>query len=108
MKLYFRFFAECRDLHEAHDISARLCAPLSAFHLAPSSEPKAYWKIPELFEFRYELQSAAREDYDKVVSCGNGWLHMDNQFELCSVWNRSGGEKLFIDGVTWAEAQLVS
>jgi hypothetical protein len=108
MKLYLRLFVECSNLHEAHDMAARLCGPLSKLHLRSADEPKIYWKIPELFEFSYQLASATREDYDRVVSGGgNGWLHMDDLLEPCSVWNRSEGTMLFIDGVTWAEVTLM-
>lgn len=108
MKLNLRLFVECSDLHKAHYIAVRLSGLVSRFHLRSANEPRIYWKIPELFEFTYQMPSATREDYDTILSCGgNGWLHMDDSIEPCAVWNRSEGTMLFMDAVAWAEASLV-
>jgi hypothetical protein len=109
MKISLRLFVECANSSEAQEILAQLASVLSTFDLSLKSAPKQYWKIPTLFEFPYELSPGTRDDYEKIVkSCGTGWLHMDDKFEPCSVWNRSEQGMLFIDEVTWAEVMLLA
>lgn len=86
MKLYLRLFAECRSLHEAHEIAGRLSGALSIYQLSMANVPVQYRKIPDLFEFKYKLSPATKVDFDKIVACsGAGWLHMAGQFETSSV-----------------------
>jgi hypothetical protein len=109
MKLYLRLFVECSNFPEARVIATRLSETLSKFNLSMANMPKQYWKLPELFEFTYELPAATQEDYDTILKCdgSDGWLHLDDKTEPCSVWNRSEGARLFIEGVTWAEVMLL-
>ena len=109
MKLHFRLFVECSDSHEASVLAARLSEMLSKFDFSLAKPPKQYWKIPELFEFKYGLAVATQESYDRILACNSrdGWLHLGDNAEPCSVWNRTKGTKLLIESVTWAEVMLV-
>jgi len=107
MNLFLRTFADCESQQFAQVIAARIELALS--HLAPQAiaEPKRYWKLPHLFEFKFELKPANADSFQRVVSASSGgWMHLETGGELSSVWNRVHDHALLVPEVSWAEIQL--
>ncbi len=102
--LFLRVYAECLDTSDAARISAKIRSSLSAFEPAEASEPTAYWKMPGLFGFSFNLYPATEVSFLSVVSnADQGWLHMEAiEGEASSVWNRFGGTVFLTKEVTWA------
>ncbi|MDP3518155.1 MAG: hypothetical protein Q8S94_13390 [Pseudohongiella sp.] len=107
MKLDIRLFIECKDEEEAKQIVATLCDSLADFSPTSEMNPSRYWKMPEFFEFAFDLGSASMASFDRLISLvPNGWTHGGDPMDLWSVWNREPGAMLLLPGTRWAEVQF--
>jgi len=107
MRLFLRVFANCENAEVAVGIAERLALALSGLSPQQRSSPRAYWKLPHLFEFTYNLFPAAEASFHEVVSLSSGeWHHSSCATERSSVWNRSCDRVFLISEVSWAELQL--
>lgn len=108
MKLFIRAYGNCGSLEEAKGISDAIRLALSQFDPEDLSEPKPYWKMPELFEFSFNLSPATEISFLQLVkSCGEGWLHLGDGQDRASVWNRVEGCSFLTPSVAWAELALM-
>jgi hypothetical protein len=103
-----RAYATCGNLEQATGISDEIRQALARFQPEEFSEPKRYWKMPELFEFTFNLSPATEASFlDIVKSCDEGWLHMGNGQDRSSVWNQVPSLSFLTSSVTWAELALM-
>ena len=108
MNLFIRAYANCGSLEEAKEISDAIRLVLFQFDPVDFSEPKPYWKMPELFEFSFNLSPATETSFLEVIkSCGAGWLHLGNGKDRSSVWNRVEAYSFLTPSVAWAELVLI-
>lgn len=102
-----RTYATCGSLEQAKGIYNEIQLALADFHPAYFSDPKPYWKRPELFEFSFNLSPATEASFLEIVkSCDEGWLHMKGDHDRSSVWNRAEGLSFLAPAITWAELAL--
>ncbi len=107
LKLFMRAYATCGDFGQAKKISEEIREALSVHHPMDFSEPKLYWKMPELFEFSFKLSPATEASFLEIIkSCDQGWLHMGDGQDRSSVWNQAEGLSFLAPSVTWAELAL--
>lgn len=107
MKLFIRTYAICGNLDRAKEMSNEIQLALADFHPTHFSAPKPYWKMPELFEFSFNLSPATEDSFLEIVkSCDEGWLHMKSDHDRSSVWNQSEDLIFLAPSVTWAELAL--
>ena len=52
--MFLRIYANCRD-DEAAALASAIEVALGLFEPTPAATPRQYWKLPELFEFKYRL-----------------------------------------------------
>ena len=77
---------------------------LVLFEPTPAAKPKAYWKMPELFEFTYRLSSETRNIWDELVSePSGGWKVFGDSDDRSAVWNRGNDGVFLVPAVRWAE-----
>ncbi len=104
MALILRIFAECESGELAAAVASDLAAALAAFHPAASMEPARYRKLPELFEFSFDLSPGTRATFDAVLArAADGWVHTGDEEHASSVWNRAPGGAFLSPAVRWAE-----
>jgi len=104
MALILRLFAECGSRERAEELDGELAAALAAFHPAASMEPARYRKLPELFEFSFDLSPGTRATFDAVLGhATDGWVHTGDEEHVSSVWNRAPGGVFLSPAVRWAE-----
>jgi hypothetical protein len=104
MSVLLRLFAECRDDRESARLGLGLCAGLSALDPQRAMAPERYWKIPELYELGYRLHPGTRATFDAVLSrTRDGWIHLGDDDDRSSVWNRVPGSVLLLPEIVWAE-----
>jgi hypothetical protein len=102
-----RIFATCENAQSAHEISTAITDCLRDFSPEVFSEAKQYWKIPSFFEFTFTVSPANQETFRLIIaSCENGWLHMSNENDTSSVWNRSENSTFLLPDIEWAEVSL--
>ncbi|KQY85584.1 hypothetical protein [Pelomonas sp. Root1444] len=106
--LFLRTFANCADESTAHSLRLRLCDALAAWRPTAAAEPKRYWKLPELYEFTFDLQPAKVAAFEQILSLVSyGWHHAwPDENERSSVWNRADGLVLLTPEVAWANLEL--
>lgn len=77
---------------------------LLLFEPTPAARPRAYWKMPELFEFTYRLSSETRNIWDESVSeHSGGWKVFGDSEDRSAVWNRGDDRAFLLPAVRWAE-----
>lgn len=104
MALILRIFAECESGERAAAVASDLAAALAAFRPVASMEPARYRKLPELFEFSFDLSPGTRATFDAVLArAADGWVHTGDEEHGSSVWNRSPGGVFLSPAVRWAE-----
>jgi hypothetical protein len=104
MALILRIFAECGSGERAAEVGRDLAAALAAFRPVASMEPARYRKLPELFEFSFDLSPGTRATFDAVLArAADGWVHTGDEEHGSSVWNRPPGGMLLSPAVRWAE-----
>ena len=107
MKLFIRTYAVCGNLDQAREISNEIQLALADFHPTHYSAPKPYWKMPELFEFSFNLSPATEASFLEIVNfCDKDWLHMGSGQDRSSVWNPAEGISFLSPSVTWATLAL--
>lgn len=107
MKLFIRTYATCGNLEQAKGISNEIQLALADFHPVHLSDPKPYWKMPELFEFSLNLSPATEDSFLEIVkSCDEGWLHMKSGHDRSAVWKQAEGLSFLAPSITWAELAL--
>ena len=107
MNLFMRVYGNCENQEQAKDISTGIRRALAKFQLSDRMASKPYWKVPELFEFTYDLTPATQSSFLDIVNlCGIGWLHMGDGLDRSSVWNRVEGTVFLTPAVSWAELSL--
>ncbi len=103
MALILRIFAECESGERAAAVESDLAAALAAFRPVASMEPARYRKLPELFEFSFDLSPSTRATFDAVLACAaDGWVHTGDEEHGSSVWNRAPGGVFLLPSVRWA------
>lgn len=104
MALILRIFAECGNGEQAAQLAGDLAATLAGFRPVASMEPERYRKLPELFEFSFDLSPGTRATFDAVLArAADGWVHTGDEEHSSSVWNRSPGGVFLSPAVRWAE-----
>ena len=104
MALILRIFAECGNVEQAAGVGSDLAAALAAFRPVASMEPACYRKLPELFEFSFDLSPDTRATFDAVLArAADGWIHTGDEEHRSSVWNRSPGGVFLSPAVRWVE-----
>ncbi|MDP5188922.1 hypothetical protein [Rheinheimera baltica] len=107
MELFLRLFATCNDDSASETLLERLSHEISVIAESTPLNLGRYWKIPEMYEFRFHLVPANIELFNEIVNVSSdGWVHMGRGSELSSVWNIADGKSLFVREVQWAELQL--
>ena len=107
MKLFIRTYATCENLEQAKEISREIQLALADFHPVRFSDPKPYWKVPELFEFSFNLSPATDDSFLEIIKfCEEGWLHMKGDHDRSSVWNQADDFSFLAPSITWAELAL--
>lgn len=108
MKLFIRAYAICCNVEQAKTISNEIQQALIGFHAVHFSDPAPYWKMPELFEFSYNLSPAIEDSFLAIVKlCDEGWLHMRDDHDRSSVWNHAEGFSFLTPSIVWAELALI-
>lgn len=107
MNLVLRVLAECDGSETALHLGAELGQSLRHWSAKRASEPRQYWKQPELFEFAFILAPPTEASLHAVISAQpQGWSHSRSGTDFSSVWNRSAGAAFLLPEVTWTEIQL--
>jgi hypothetical protein len=103
-----RAYATCGNLGQTNGISNEIQLALARLHPTHFSDPKPYWKMPEFFEFSFNLSPATEHSFLEIIkSCDGGWLHMRDDHDRSSVWNRVEGLSLLTPSIAWAELALI-
>ena len=107
MNLFLRLYANCDDASEAERLAGNIASVLSAWETSSATQPRRYWKMPELYEFAIDLYPATVESFQAVraLVAGN-WHDVEQACERSSVWNRGADLSFLIPEVSWAELQL--
>ncbi|MBT1446062.1 hypothetical protein KJI95_16320 [Shewanella sp. JM162201] len=107
MKLFLRLFATCNDDSGEEKLLERLSHEISVFAESVPLNQGRYWKIPEMYEFTFNLLPANIDLFNEIIDVSSdGWVHMGSGNEYSSVWNITDGKSLFVPEVQWAELQL--
>lgn len=101
--MLLRIYANCRD-DEAASVARAIESALVLFNPTAATRPRQYWKMPELFEFKYRLSSSTRNIWDELVSApSNGWEVFEDPEDRSAVWNRVDDRVFLAPSVRWAE-----
>jgi hypothetical protein len=107
LNLFLRLYANCDDASDADRLAGQIALALSAWGSSPTTQPRQYWKMPELYEFAVDLFPATVETFHAVHALASGKWHDDVQAcERSSVWNRVADHSFLIPEVTWAHLEL--
>jgi len=80
---------------------------LEGFNPRATVTPEQYWKIPEYYYFEFALTPADHQNFKRIIGMASGnWLHMGEDDDLSSVWNKEGEDNFLIPEVQWVEVQL--
>jgi uncharacterized protein YjbI with pentapeptide repeats len=100
--------ADCKSVEHSIRLLENLQTALNDFVYSRAHPPIQYWKMPELYDFTFDLKPTGMETFDSIIAAAKyGWsyLHADDEtieFDRSAVWNRSKGVSLFIPEVSWA------
>lgn len=107
INLSLRLFAECADDAAAANLLAALYSDLNEFLPVSEKPPSRYWKMPELFEFSFELNPKTWDTCQHIVAlCVTGWTHGGSNNDMWFIWNRHDTDIFLLPQVTWAEIQF--
>lgn len=107
INLLLHLLLECADDAEAANLLAALYSDLSEFLPVSEKPPSCYWKMPELFEFSFELNPKTWGTYQHVVAfSATGWTHGGSSNDIWFIWNRHDTNIFLLPQVTWAEIQF--
>ena len=98
-----RQLSNCRD-DEAAAMASAIEVALVLFDLTPASQPRQYWKMPELSEFTYRLSSQTRNIWGELAAQPSvGQEVFGDSEDRCAVWNRGDDRVCLAPAVRWAE-----
>ncbi len=107
MNLFLRVFADCQTTEDAASLQSQLLAALGQWRPRPRAEPQQYWKMPQYFEFTYNLVPPSQEALEAIHSqAQTGWHDTHSLGEHSCVWNRTPGTQFLVPAVAWAELAL--
>ena len=100
-------YANCDDASDADRLAGQIALALSAWETSSTTQPRRYWKMPELYEFAVDLFPATVETFDAVHALATGkWHDVEQVSERSSVWNRDADHSFLIPEVSWAHLEL--
>lgn len=107
MNLFLRLYANCTDVSDAERLAEQIALALSAWETSPGTQPRRYWKMPELYEFAVDLFPATVGTFWAVHGLATGnWHDVEQASERSSVWNRAADHRFLIPEVSWAHLEL--
>jgi hypothetical protein len=105
-RAFLRIYANCDDEREATLLAQTIEAALVRYEPTSRFDPRRYWKMPELFEFTYDLSSPGGDILRELAASDPAaWQLHGRDGDRSAVWNRSDDRSFLVAATRWAELQ---